>query len=131
MPSPEGRGGFPNKPEEPHKEQEHGPFYMASRFRSELSAKLSYQQAQELIFRDHKADLSAYRFLLDQVSHVAVVGSPPHERLQSRLQKILSNGDPTSLPDEVVNALHRRRAEMKQQGDWVEGHYRHGKKLEY
>jgi hypothetical protein len=131
MPSLEGRGGFPSQPQEPDKEQEKGPYYMASRFRNELSAKLSYQQAQELIFRDRKADLSAYRIQLDQVNHVAVVGTQPHDRLQSRLQKILSHGEPTSLPDEVVNALHKRREQMKQQGEWVEGHYRPGKKLDY
>jgi hypothetical protein len=134
MPSPEGRGGFPSQPEEPNKEREHGPFYMASRFKSELSAKLAYSQVQELIFRDSKADLSVYRFLLDQVSHVAVVGTPPYERLQQRLENILSYGayrEMTTLPDEIVNALHQRRAQMKQQGDWVEGHYRPGKKLDY
>ncbi len=103
---------------------------MASRFKNELSAKLFYSQAQELIFRDRKADLSAYRILLDQISHVAVIGAQPHERLQKRLEKILSHGEPTTLPDEVVNALHQRRIEMKRRGDWVEGHYRPGIRLD-
>jgi hypothetical protein len=131
MPSPEGRGGQPQPAGEPNKEREPGLYYMAARFSSELPAKLSYTQAQELIFRDRKADLSAYRFLLDQVSHVAIVGTQPHERLQNKLEKILSCGEPTSLPDDIVNALHQRRTEMKQQGSWVEGHYRPGKKLDY
>ncbi len=131
MPLVEGSGGPPRQPEEPNKEQEKGSFYIASRFKNELAAKLSYQQAQQLIFHDRKADLSVYRFLLEQVSHVAVVGTPHYERLQGRLEKILSYGEPSTLPDEVVNALHQRRARMKQQGDWVEGHYRPGKKLDY
>src|SRR3712207_2352312 len=104
MPSPEGGFRGYSDPEEPnnqpnkeHKEME-GPYYMASRFRSELPAKLAYTQAQELIFHDRKADLSAYRFLLDDASHVAVVGSAPHDRLQKRLEKILSYGEPAALP---------------------------------
>jgi len=136
MPSPEGRGGHPEQPQEPteptneNKEQE-GPYYMASCFRSDLPAKIAYSQAEELIFRDRKADLSAYRFLLDNVRHVAVVGAPPHERLQKQLEKILSYGEPATLPEEIVTALHKRRVEMKRHGEWVEGHYRPGKKLDY
>lgn len=127
MPSPERPGG---QPEEPRKEHEQQPYYLAARFTSEKPAKLAYFGAQEMIFSDERADLSAYRFLLDQVSHVALVGKSPPDDLQEKLQNILSKGEPATLPDDILKALHERRIKAKKIGPWVEGHYRPGKRLD-
>jgi hypothetical protein len=98
---------------------------------SEPVAKEAYFQSQELVFADERADLSVYRFLLDQISHVAVLGATPPEEIDTQLRAILSTGDPVLLPSDILTALYGRRAQMKQRGTWVEGHYRPGKKLDY
>jgi hypothetical protein len=97
----------------------------------EPPAQLAYSQMQELIFNNPRADLSVYRFQLDKVNHVAAVGEPPPEDVQNSLNAILSAGEPVSLPSEILQALYQRRTQMKKHGDWVEGHYRPGKKLNY
>ena len=130
MPSPE-EGGYLGQPGEPNKEREPGPYYMASRFDEEQSSKLAHVKAQKLIFANERADLSAYRFQLGQINHVAVVGEPPPDDLQLQMQDISAIGEATELPPLIVKALHERRAQMKKKGSWVEGHYRLGKKLDY
>ncbi len=131
MPSPEGYGGQPPQSGESRKEREQLPYALVARFQDEQPAMQTYAQAQELIFGDERADLSVYRFLLDQVSHVAAVGEPPPEEIDQELQEIFSLGEPTALPEEVLKALQQRRNQMKQHGSWVEGHYRPGWKLGY
>lgn len=137
MPSPEGSGGLPSQPEQPgdpskeQGEQEQQPYYMAARYRSEPPARRAYFKAQELIFREERADLSTYRFQLEQVNHVAVVGEQPPQDVEQKLGAILSQGELAYLLPEVVKALYERRTQMKQRGSWVEGHYRPGKKLDY
>jgi hypothetical protein len=126
MSSPERPGG---QAEEPRKEHEQAPYCLAARFKSETPAKLAYFSAQDLIFGDERADLSAYRFLLDQVSHVALVGKPPPDDLQKKLETLLSKGEPTSLPPDILQALNQRRTEAKNIAPWVEAHYRPGKRL--
>ncbi len=126
MPSPE-RGGPRQK--EPKKEDEQPPYYQAARFEGERPAGQAYLQAQEVIFKDRKSDLSAYRFQLERVYHVAVVGEPPSRETDEKLARILSEGELTSLPPDILKALYRRRNQMKQHGEWVEGHYRPGKRL--
>ncbi len=130
MPSPESRGGPPQRGE-PANEHEQPPYHVAARFMSEPVAKQAYFRSKELVFADVRADLSVYRFLLDQVSHVAVLGAPPPEEIDNQLRAILSTGEPAVLPQDILTALYERRTQMKQHGAWVEGHYRPGKKLDY
>ena len=131
MRSPE-QGEQPNVSRELNTiEQESGSYYLAARFTEELPARLAYSDAQVLIFNDSRADLSAYRLLLDQVSHVAVVGESPPEDLHQQLIGILSQGELAYLLPEVVKALYDRRSQMKKHGSWIEGHYQEGKPLNY
>jgi hypothetical protein len=122
------RGGY-QPPEQPQRhEPEPGPYYRAARFREERRAAWVYQRVQDTI-QGTPCDLSAYRFLLDQVAHVAVVGEPPAPALDQQLQWLLATGEPAKLPDGVVQLLTARRAQMRRYGPWIEGHYRPGQPL--
>lgn len=109
----------------PSSEHESQPQYLqVARFSGEKPAGRAYRQAEELLFRSPDSELSAYRFHLSRVWHVAVLGDQPPEELDKRLQRILSRGEPTSLPEEILAELQRRRAEATRIGPWVERHSR-------
>ena len=71
-------------------------------------------------------DVSAYRLILEERWHVAVLGEPPPVDLDQQLQAILGQGVPATLPEEILDYLKQRRAEAIKRGSWVEGHYRPG-----
>lgn len=113
----------------PESRQPQPAYYQAARFERERLAKKAYFRAQEIIFHAPKVDLSAYRFLLNHISHVVVIGEPPPTELDRRLRKILATGQPTSLPSDILQLLVERRAQAAQHGEWVERHYRPGQPL--
>ncbi len=138
MPTPEQGGGKgPERqkgravPPQSQPENEPSPWYRAARYETEPPSERAYFQAQETIFQSED-DLSAYRLMLEQIYHVAVLGGPPTEAaLQERIEHILyAEGTPTQLPDDVLTALSERRQQAQQIGPWVEGHYRPGKVVE-
>jgi len=99
-------------------------------FEGDLPARRAYARAQELIFAaSDRANLSAYRFLLEQAPHVAVLGERPPDELDRRLATILSTGRPATLPPEILALLWGRRIDAGQQSSWVEGHYQPGRRL--
>ena len=120
MPAPE----WPDQSKEPRPE----PYQLASHFPNEQSAGRAYFAAQEAIF-EVECDLSTFRFQLNRVYHVAVVGEPPPEALERSLRRILAAGEPTSLPTEVFALLQERRARAIRQGPWIERHHRPGQPL--
>ena len=130
MPAPEG----PPIPQEgePEKEQEPPPYHVAAHYaepQEQLSAS-AYNQTQRLIAREN-VDLSTYRLQLPPIApgwYVAVLGEPPSEEIHAQLLNILSSGEPTTLPAQVLNFLQERRRQASQIAPWVEGHYRPGKK---
>jgi hypothetical protein len=105
------------------------PYYRAARFASEADAAQAYFKAQDVVFRDPDNDLSAYRLQFDLVWHVAVLGAQPTRALDRRLRRVLSAGDPTTLPAEVLELLLQRRARAVQKGPWVEKHQWPGERL--
>src|SRR5215208_1754478 len=122
MPSPEhGPGGPPDQPQ--RQEHEPLPYQRVARFADADVAGQVYAHAQDADFGGPPADLSVYRFLLDTVSHVAVLGAPP-AALDSQLIAILAVGEPATLPPTVLQALTVRRQQQRRHGSWVEGHYR-------
>jgi hypothetical protein len=127
MPSPE--GGSSHQPPEGKPEQGPVPYYHAARFRYENQARRAYFQAQDMLFTTPDADLSAYRFLLQQIWHVAVLGEPPAEDLAKKLQTAFARGEPTALPPDILKALGERRQQATRQAPWVERHYRPGQNL--
>lgn len=129
MPSLE-RGGPPGRPEESdHREFEPVPYHRVARFGDEQVASRAYRHAQDAVFQGPPSDLSVYRFLLDQVSHVAVLGELPPTDLDAQLTAILAAGEPATLPHEVLSALAQRRQQLSRPGTWLEGHYRPGRPL--
>lgn len=127
------QGGFQGEPPHEHQdrnEQEQPPYYKAARFGGEQIAGRVYFQAQELIYEDTESELSAYRLMLNAIYHVAVLGEQPSTNTDHALSRILSQGKLIPLPPEVLGALNARRLEMKQEGQWVEGHYRLGIRLD-
>ncbi len=131
MPSPEGekrRQKGRDVPEQPNNpEREPKPYLKVARFSSELPAEQAYFQAQEALYTGPPNDLSVYRLQFEQISHVAVLGEEPPEELEQQLTAILAAGEPTTLPQDVLEFLRERREQAKQLGPWVEGHYRPGK----
>ena len=106
-----------------HKSSE--PEYLkVARFSGERPAGRAYDQLQDAIFRSPGCDLSVFRMLLRRDWHVAVLGDPPAETLDRRIQQVLSRGVPASLPGEILEQLKRRRAEATRIGSWVERHQR-------
>lgn len=125
MPSPE-RGEGPRHPEHPPQpEQEPAPYYRAARFPGERPAGRAYVAAQDALFQyPEPVDLSTYRFQLNRVYHVAVLGQPPPDELDRTLAAILAAGEPVELPAEVLKLLSERRTQATRHGEWVERHYR-------
>lgn len=116
------RGRNPNK--QPKREQEPNSYHRAAKYPGEVESEAPYDAAQELI-RVEPCDLSAYRIRLgEQLEyHVAVLGEPPAEALQRRIEDILKDGEPVTLPAEVLAALIERRTEQQRLGGWVERHH--------
>lgn len=112
---------------QPEREQERL-YYQAARFTQEQQARAIYVTLQDTIYQE-PCDLSAYRFLLEDIAHIAVLGSQPSAELDERLQAMLAVGEPASLPPDVLQILDARRKQAAQHGSWVEGHYRPGKHI--
>jgi hypothetical protein len=93
----------------------------AARFGGERPAGRAYVRAQEAI-RTTECDLSTFRLRLNQVWHVAVLGQAPPETLDRSLRRILAWGEPTTLPDDILQQLWERRAQAIKLGPWLERH---------
>ena len=122
MPSPE--QGRQYRPEQ----DPSSPYIKAARFDDEPTAAQVYISAQEMIFAS-PCDLSCYRFQLDQINHVAILGSQPPPEVDAHLTALLEAGQLTTLPNDIRSFLQVRRAQAGQMGSWVEGHYRPGKRF--
>ena len=110
--------------------REQQPEYLkVARFLGEKPAGRAYRQAEQLLYRRPDCDLSAFRFHLSRIWHVAILGDQPPEDIDRRLQTILSRGQPASLPEEILLELQRRRAQATKLGPWVERHTRPGQLL--
>ncbi len=118
------------RPVPPSEESQDHPAYLkVARFSGEKQAGRAYRKAQDLLFATPDCELSSYRFHLDRIWHVAVLGDPPPEDLDRQLRTILSKGVPASLPEEVLAQLQQRRAQATKLGPWIEGHYRPGRRF--
>ncbi len=128
MPSPEYGPGDP--PEQPRRqEDEPVPYHRTARFAGEQPAGRAYFSAQRAIFDGPPNDLSTYRFQLNHIYHVAVLGEAPPAELDRQLTDILASGEPAALPSDVLRALTDRRNQAITRGPWSEGHYRPGRRL--
>ncbi len=98
-------------------------YCLAARFDREREALQVYNRTQNLIYRE-PCELSAYRLQVSRIWHVAVVGVSPTEDLNRRIERILARGQAVVLPEDVVEMLVERSAQMRSQGPWTERHYR-------
>lgn len=104
------------------KEREGEPYARAARFPDRRSAGRSYNRLQRSI-RESDAELSAFRFQLSNVWHVAAVGPlQPTAPLAKRIESILSRGEAVELPPAVVSLLLELRQRALRPGTtWMEG----------
>jgi hypothetical protein len=100
------------------------PYHQAARFAGEQPAGEAYNALQDAIFRDPHNDLSAFRLILNQVWHVAVLGLTPPDQLRQQIDQVLATGEPAELPSEVLQALAERRRQSIRHASWVERHFR-------
>lgn len=124
MPSPEQEH---NREPGEQRETDADPYYRAARFVSERAAGRAYFRTQRLVYNSN-CELSCFRFQLDGIYHVAILGEPPPKKLEQRLQRLLSNGSLVLLPPDILSRLFERRAEAARQGEWIERHFRPGQK---
>lgn len=120
---PHERKGGEHRPE-----QEPTPYYKAARFSGEQPAGKAYFQAQQAIFENEDNALSVYRVQLNKIWHVVTLGEPPPQDLEQKLETILSTGESTSIPSDILKLLQDRRAKATKLGPWVEKHFRPGNK---
>ena len=106
------------------------PFQRAARFGGEPPARTAYLAAERSI-ADALADISAYRFLVNRIWHVAVIADqPPAADLRRAVEEALKAGEQVALPAEVLaTLLKRHRDVMRHRLPWVEGHYHPGRRL--
>ncbi|MBI5263599.1 MAG: hypothetical protein HY852_17460, partial [Bradyrhizobium sp.] len=72
---------------------------------------------------DHDLDASVLRFMLNGVSHVAVLGQHPLTPQETVLISLAfgDGGEPTDVPTDIVARLQERRRQMTHLGfDYVE-----------
>src|SRR3712207_2962105 len=78
--SPERQRGRAVPPQRPQPQAEL--WYRAARYDAEPPSKRAYFHIQETVFQQ-ESDVSAYRLMLEQIYHVAVLGGP---RVEAALQ---------------------------------------------
>ncbi len=123
MPSPEHRQGGSDREQETLPE-----YYQAAGYADEHLSAEAFFQAQDAIFAV-EFNVSAYRIQHNQLWLVAVLGDTPPQEFDQLIQSILSAGEPTTLPPDILTFLNQRRIQASQLGDWVEGHYRPGRRF--
>ena len=112
-------------------EQQATPYHLAAWFTDEQAAGATYSLMQDLIFNAPDCELSVYRFQMEGVWHVAVVGVSPHEGLGQELAIALAPGTPILLGTETLNFLQYRRETESKPGTWVERHHRPGLRFRF
>src|SRR5438876_3670291 len=100
--------------------QPNRPYYFAATFPNESLSKQAGDAIKEII--KHAEQLSYYRFLLEKVWHVVVIGDWPTQDAHQQIVTWLNTGTMTYIPFELLMGLFNRRLEEIQKGDWREHH---------
>ncbi len=113
------------------KEREGQPYARAARFLNRRSAGRTYNRLQRLVHQSD-AELSAFRFQLSDVWHVAAVGPvEPPTPLVRRIESLLSRGEAVALQQGVILLLLELRQRALRPGTtWMEGHYGPGRPIQ-
>ena len=104
------------------------PYHRVAKFAGEREAGTVYFKIRELI-ETPKCDLSAYRFLIQGIWHVAIVGETPSSELADQLERELSIGERVEISVGILDFLQGRRQEQIENGPWVERHHRPGQRF--
>src|SRR3712207_6508953 len=105
------------------------PYHKEARFQQELHAADAFKQSQDAIFASEE-ELSAFRIFLDAHYWVAVLGDPPADEMNTKVEGILyQHGIKDDLPEEILEALTARRKQLHVIAPKVEGHYRPGQPM--
>lgn len=120
-----------NTPPEPERSTA-DTYHRAARFdgrRAEQDAKQAYQRSRRDVHRARdETALSVFRLQIgNQIGdvaylgwYVALIGEPPDEALEARLEQNLARGTPVELPEAVTKMLAERRARDAGVASWVE-----------
>lgn len=115
---------MPSTEREHHPEREPRAFVQSAQFADAESAGHVYAALQQAIF-DSQSELSCFRLQLNTAWHAVVLGESPPRELAGQIETLLAQGEPATLPDEVLSYLQLRRAEAIASGSpWTERHYR-------
>ncbi len=117
---------MPYKEGEPAAETDLPPYHRAARYQNERPSQKAYTKAQELVHHRADVDLSAYRIIFQKHWHVTVLGDPPPDDVDQRVQAILATGERTTLPNLVLTTLNHRRLLARDLHPYVELHHRPG-----
>lgn len=113
----------------PEKEPPQPTYYRAARFAEDTESSRAYGRVERTLYQNRQLDLSVFRVILDAQWLLVILGTPPPEPFEERLQQLLLPGEPVALRPEVLSILQRRRHDSRGLGGWVERHYRPGKRL--
>mgnify|MGYP006915192803 CR=1 FL=1 len=115
---------MPSTERERHPEREPRAYVQCAQFPDADSAGHVYAALQQTIF-ESRSELSCFRLQLNTAWHAVVLGEPPPRGLAGQIETLLAQGEPTTLPDEVLSYLQLRRADAIASGSpWTERHYR-------
>ncbi len=99
---------------------------------AEQDAEQAYQRSRRDLHRSQlETDLSVFRLQIgNRIGdiaylgwYVALIGKPPDEALEARLERHLARGTPVELPEAVTMMLQERRAKDAGLAPWVERRY--------
>ena len=107
-------------------------YLRAGSFLGEDSAGQAYFAIQELLAHFvGDVDLSVYRFIRNDIWHVAVVGDSPPHQLHQEIEAALAGGESVRLDKKARRWLRQRRQQQIRRGPWVERHYRPGRGFQF
>lgn len=120
----------------PRTESPQDPSYRrAARFDGNFAAAdalRAYQRTRRDLHRSRaETDLSVFRLQIGEHIgnvaylgwYVALIGRPPDEALEARLERNLAGGTPVELAEDVVGMLRERRERTANLAPWVERRY--------
>lgn len=96
-------------------------YYDCSVFPDELSSGKAMHYLNDFIFA-HGYTLSVYRFQLNGVLHVLVLGECPSQEVRERMHRILAKGRIVQMSHEALIEFLKRSIEKWEEGD-QEHHY--------
>lgn len=91
-------------------QQKPEPFAIAACFETDPSALSAYGRIITALNITPECDLSVYRFELDSINHVLILGKRPEQTLHEKLlDQLLSEGHLSELPSDILDIFNQHR----------------------